>query len=317
MTVMWADVLFVALGLAGLVFGGDILVRGGTGLSLKFGLSPAVIGVVVLGFGTSTPELVTSLTASLSGVEGVAVGNVVGSNIANVLLILGLTAIIFPVACTRTAVHRDGFLMLVFTAVTLAAMYLGGFPRLFGALLLVGLASYLFIVIRSGADPDDLPTEGTGDPLLKSGLFVLGGLVLLMIAANLLVRGASSLATAWGASEALIGLTVVAVGTSLPELSASMVAAFRRQGDMAFGNIVGSNIFNIAGVLGLTALIAPMDLPPGIGLVDAGAMAIAAILAVVFGLTAMRIVRWEGAVLLAGYVGYLAITIMADRAVLG
>jgi cation:H+ antiporter len=309
---MLIDLLFVAAGLAALVFGGDVLVRGALGLSEKFRLSPAIIGIAVVGFGTSTPELVTSLTAALQGREAVAIGNVVGSNIANILLILGLTALVFPVLCQRRLVFRDGPVLAAATAAVVLGLVWLGFPRWLGLVTFAGLIAYLVISIRAARTPVDADIHTAPAPLLPAVGRSLLGLVVLIVGARLLVDGAASIAGTLGVSEALIGLTVVAIGTSLPELAASVAAAFRRQGEMAFGNILGSNVFNVAGILGLTAIIQPLARPVDIGWLDSGFLVGSAALLLLFGFTGAKVVRWEGAVLVILYAVYVAI--LATRA---
>ncbi len=311
---MAIDLLFVVAGIALLVVGGDLLVAGATTLSKRLGLSPAVIGIVVLGFGTSTPELVTSVTAAVGGQSGVALGNVVGSNIANILLVLGLTALVYPIACDPHVIQRDGTMMVVVTTLTVVALVADVLSRPLGLFLLAMLSFYLWAVVRQERGGGELDEESLGIPIgpaesLAGGIVrAVIGLAILLVGARLLVVGASSLAADLGASEALIGLTVVAVGTSLPELSASITAALKKQSAMAFGNVVGSNVFNLAAVLGGTLVIRPFAVPAGVGLIDAVALVIATGLCLFVGRTGLSVVRWEGGVLVLGYAAYIALT---------
>jgi cation:H+ antiporter len=310
MTEIWLPLLG---GFLLLVAGGELLVRGAVGVATRLGVSPLVIGLTLVGFGTSTPELVTSVQAALAGSPGIAYGNVVGSNIANALLILGVAALLSPIAVTAASLKRDGVVM-VGVAVAFAALApfvpLG---RLIGAAFVAALALYIFVAFRqeraaaAGAAPVIDPETVAGPvPSLWAGLgLALGGLVLVVVGGRFLVDGAIALARAWEISETVIGLTVVAVGTSLPELVTSVIAAFRRQGDIAFGNIVGSNIYNILGIAGATALIAPGPVPTAIAGFDAPLMAGVCLLLLLVAWTGLRVARWEGGLLLAGYAAYV------------
>ncbi len=294
--------------------------RGAVQAARKLGVSPLVIGLTLVGFGTSMPELVTSVKAGLSGSPGIAFGNIVGSNIANILLIAGVSAVLCPVIVARAALRRDAIAMLAvaFAFAMLAPMVPMG--RLVGAGLLTGLGVYLWTVIRQerashdgGAAGDksaaldgvDRVLEATTRPLGIALLIALGGLVLVVSGGALLVDGAVVIARDLGISETVIGLTVVAVGTSLPELVTSVVAALRKQGDVASGNIVGSNIYNILGIGGATALIAPSRVPDAMVRFDLPVMVVVSALLVLVAATGLRINRAEGALLVAGYVLYV------------
>ena len=252
------DLVLVLGGLVALVAGGEFLVRGAVAVAQRAGLSPLVIGVTLVGFGTSMPELMTSLIAAFDGLPGIALGNVVGSNIANILLILGLSALIAPVA-GRAFVQRDGWVMLGVTAICAALMLTGAVGRLAGLVFLVLLAIYLVVILRKGDAAEELGQ--TPQPVWRGALIFAGGLLGVMIGARFLVDGASDIAIRLGVSEAVIGLTIVAVGTSLPELVTSVIAARKGQGDIAIGNVIGSNIFNVLGILGITALVSPLPVP--------------------------------------------------------
>ena len=308
-------------GLVLLVAGGELLVRGAVQAAERIGISPLVIGLTLVGFGTSMPELVTSVQAGLGGFPGIAFGNVVGSNIANILLIAGVSALICPIVVARSALRRDAVVMLavgVAFAVLAALMPMG---RVLGAGLVALLVGYIWFVIRqerraneggaihdksaalAGADPGLAPPHarnGLAMPLL----IALAGLALVVVGGSFLVSGAVAIARGFDVSETIIGLTIVAVGTSMPELVTSVIAALKRQGDVAFGNIVGSNIYNILGIGGTTALIAPSNVPQEIVRFDAPVMVAVSLLLVVFAATGLRIGRREGAVLVAGYVAY-------------
>ena len=305
-----------------LVAGGDLLVRGAVQAAERLGVSPLVIGLTLVGFGTSMPELVTSVQAGLSGSPGIAYGNIVGSNIANILLIGGISALICPVIVAEAALRRDAALMLGVAAIFAALAFAMPMGRLLGAIFVAGLAGYIALVIRQerttgehGAIHDKSAALLQADPGLRPSsrrpglilplLLALAGLGLVVLGGALLVEGAVALAHAFGIGETVIGLTIVAVGTSMPELVTSVIAALKRQGDVAFGNIVGSNIYNILGIGGTTAVIAPSAVPAEIVSFDAPLMVGVSALLVLFAATGRRIDRWEGLVLLAGYGAYL------------
>ena len=303
--------LFLLAGLVLLVVGGDALVRGAERMALRFGVSPLLIGLTIVGFGTSTPELVTSLQAAFAGAPGISVGNVVGSNIANILLILGLTALISPIAVARGSFRRDALMLGLSAALCLVIVLSGALGRWAGFVMIAVLAGYLFYCVRSEglalpATPKDVTHDvpaAPGNSLLNIAL-IIGGLALTIGGAHLFVRGAISLATGFGISETIIGLTVVAVGTSLPELVASLMAAFRRQSDLALGNIVGSNIFNVLFILGATAIVHPIPVPAIIAQFDIWIMLAATAALILAGLVFGRVSRPAGAVLFTGYCGY-------------
>ena len=309
-------------GLVLLVAGGELLVRGAVQAAERLGVSPLVIGLTLVGFGTSMPELVTSVQAGLSGSPGIAYGNIVGSNIANILLIGGISALICPVVVSEATLRRDAALMLGVAALFAALAFTLPMGRLFGTACVAGLVVYIVIVIRQerrsgkpGALRDasaalplaapDLEATPRHAGLVAPLLLAIAGLSLVVIGGALLVDGAVALARAFGIGETVIGLTIVAVGTSMPELVTSVIAALKRQGDVAFGNIVGSNIYNILGIGGTTALIAPGTVPSEIVAFDAPLMVGVSALLVVFAATARRIDRWEGLALTSGYGAYL------------
>lgn len=303
--------LSIVAGLLLLLLGGELFVRGAVGIARQLGVSPLLIGLTLVGFGTSTPELVTSLQAALSGSPGVATGNVIGSNIANILLILGLSALVRPVLVDGIALKRDGLVLALSAVLCLGVVMTGMLDRLSGLAFIAGLIGFLGWAIwqeRSGAAPQpaavDEPTGKGGWPL--DVLWTVLGLGLTIGGATLLIDGAVSLATQFGVSETIIGLSIVAIGTSLPELVTSLVAAVRGQSDVAFGNIVGSNIYNILGILGVTALVKPIPVPREIMSVDIWVMLAATALLLIMARTGLRVTRTEGAILLAGYGGYTA-----------
>jgi len=303
--------LFALLGLVLLGLGGDLLVRGAVGIAELLKVSPLFTGLVLVGFGTSMPELVTSLTAVLRGSTGIAIGNVVGSNIANILLILGLTATLRPVPADPRSFRRDAPMLAVATVVCLVVVET--------ALFLVLLTGYLIHTYRTEnrrPDASALIHEQKGKllepgfrPGIVSMLLALAGLAGIIGGARLLVSASVEIAGALGVPDSVIGLTVVAVGTSLPELATAVAAALKRQTDIALGNIIGSNLFNILGILGTTALVRPMHIPQDVVSFDAWVLFGVTGLLLYYALTDARLSRSEGAVFLvlyATYVGLLA-----------
>ncbi|UMA65144.1 calcium/sodium antiporter [Roseivivax marinus] len=316
MTDIWLPLL---AGLALLILGGDLLVRGSVRVAERLGVSPLVIGLTLVGFGTSMPELVTSVQAALAGSPGIAYGNIVGSNIANILLIVGASAILFPIAIASQALRRDAVVMLAVAVAFAGLALLVPMSRLVGGAFLAVLCGYIYLAFRQesagavatkaaaleGVDPAVTPAAAPRGGLAVPLGLAVGGLLMVVFGGSLLVSGAVALAESFGIPETVIGLTIVAIGTSMPELVTSIVAAVKRQSDVAFGNIVGSNIYNILGIGGATALIAPGPVPEGIAAFDALLMVGVSVALVAFAATGLRIVRWEGAILLAGYGAYV------------
>jgi cation:H+ antiporter len=306
-------------GLVALVAGGEVLVRAASGLARAAGLSPLVIGLTVVSSATSTPELAVTLDAALTGEPAIAVGNVVGSNIVNVLLILGVSALVLPLMAKTQLVRVDVPIMIGLSGLTLLLALDGGIGRLDGALLFLLLVGHVAMSVlvsrRSSRRPAATgPDEVTGPrprPLADL-LLMAGGIALLVVGARWLVAAATGIASAAGLSELVIGLTVVAVGTSLPELATSVIAAVRGQRDIAVGNVVGSNIFNLGAVLGLAAVISPGGVPvePGAVRFDLPVMTAVAValLPVVF--TGAAVARWEGAVFVGYYAAYVAYLVL-------
>lgn len=301
------------LGLALLFGGGEALVKGSVSVATRLGVSPLLVGLILVGFGTSTPELVACLDAALVGATDIAIGTVVGSNIANVLLIIGLSAVILPLITPKAAFRRDGTFLIVASLLLVAAVLAGTIARWTGLVFLALLISYMivsFLTGRAGQTTSHVETPQTGPhPMslnMASGL-ALGGIIGVVIGAEMLVSSAIVLAKKLEVSEALIGLTLVAVGTSLPELATCVIAALRRHGDIALGNIVGSNIFNSLGIAGATALVVPIEVPTEIARLDIWIMLAAALLLVAFVRSDWKISRQEGIIFLVIYAAYLAI----------
>lgn len=307
--------LSMGAGLAMLAVGGDLLVRGAASAARRLGVSPLLIGLTVVGFGTSTPELVTSLRAALIDSPGIAIGNVVGSNISNVLLILGLTALIAPLAVDQRAFRRDAVMLALATGGLAWAVSQGRLTREMGLFSLAMLAVYLLVVWLSerrrrgpeGARIEDAATEPSKSaPSLWTALpLAAAGIAITVYGAHFLVGGAITVARDLGVSDTVVGLTIVALGTSLPELVTSLVAALRKQGEVALGNVVGSNLYNILGILGVTAAVRPIDVPPAIARLDIWVLVAATAATILFARRLGRITRGEGLLLVGGYGAYV------------
>lgn len=310
--------LFVILGLIGLFFGGEFLIRGALGAARRLGVSPLLAGLVIVGFGTSVPELAVSVDAVIHGQPGIAVGNVVGSNIANILLILGLSALLMPVQVHPQAIRRDGVTMIGATVLCMLVFLSGTLGRIEGMVLLAGLVAYLAWAYRgevvnhdAGAglhEAESQAVQAVPDSIAVTSIAIIGGLSIIIAGSRFLIIGAVDIAQDFGVSETVIGLTLVAVGTSTPELAVSLLAAIRKQADVAIGNILGSNIFNIMAILGVSSLVKPLPVAERILSFDQWAMLIAAVALMVFAHTRNRLSRLEGGVLLAGYVTYVWLT---------
>jgi cation:H+ antiporter len=308
------DVVLVVGGLVLLVGGGEALVRGASTLATRVGISPLVIGLVVVSAATSAPELAVTVGAVLGGEPDLAVGNVVGSNIANILLILGISAVLSPLVIKRQLVRFDIPVMVGLSVAFLLVSLDGRISLIDGVVLLGVLVVHTVISIVIGrkekiepvATLDSLPLNTKPVPLWLAALFLLAGIGLLVVGAQLLVTGAVSIATAFGVSSLVIGLTVVAIGTSLPELATSIVALRKGETDMAVGNIVGSNIFNIGLVIGLPAIIFGdgIPVPEAAIAIDIPLMLAAAVALIPIAFTGFIVARWEGALFVALYISY-------------
>ncbi|WP_288017255.1 calcium/sodium antiporter [Blastomonas sp.] len=319
--------LFLLLGLVLLIGGGDILVRGAVRIAERLRLSPMLIGLTVVGMGTSMPELAASVQASLAGSPGIALGNIVGSNIANALLILGAAALIAPIAVQSKALWRDGGVATLAAMALLAAGASVGLSRAAGFAFLCAMVGYIYFAYRqerAGAPhgaaydraiameevdpalvPHDKPTASLATAL---ALFAVG-LALIVAGGVVLVDAAIQIAQQLGISDAVIGLTIVAVGTSFPELVTSVIAAYRRQGDIALGNVLGSNIYNILFIGGITGVVAPTAVPASIMGFDLWVLLATSVLVMVLALTGRRLGRIEGLTLVAAYCVYLGYTV--------
>ena len=313
---MW---LMIIGGLVGLIVGGEVLVRGSVALARRMGVSDLFIGAVLVGFGTSAPELVASLNAVASDSAGLAVGNVLGSNVANILLVLGVTAVIYPIASHPKALARDTLFMIIATVVLALLIYFDGFAsRITGMVLfltLVGMITISFISDRKSTGiesaaamhRDEAEIMDAHVPLFLALPMALGGLLGIIFGAKFLIQGSVQLATQIGLSETIIGITIVAIGTSLPELVTCTIAALKKKPDVALGNVLGSNTFNVMGILGITSAAMPFRIPmEQLNMTrDLGALILSVVILVLFAMTGRKIGRWEGIVLLAGYLTYM------------
>lgn len=311
---MLFDFLFVVAGLAILVFAGDALVKGAVNLSLRMGIPAVIVGLTVVAFGTSAPELLVSIKAALDGVPALALGNVIGSNTANILLVLGVPALISTVPVARS-LTRDYAVMIAASLLFIALAFATPMVWWHGLILLAGLGAMLWDnYARMSAHRDaqsacDEELEGVEEGIsgLRIALYLLAGIIGLPAGANLLVTGASNIAMAFGVSEAVIGLTLVAVGTSLPELATTVAAALRREAGVAMGNVIGSNVFNLLGIIGITALIRPLPVPPELLNLDLWVMLGSSLLLGIFVLSGRAINRFAGIAFLGLYAAYMIV----------
>lgn len=302
------DLLLALVGLAVLLLAGDALVRGAVALGLRLGIPVLIVGLTVVAFGTSAPELLVTIQAALEGVPGIALGNVVGSNIANILLVLGIPALISPVDASVGQIGRSYWMMLAASAVLIALAFSGPL-YLWQAAVLLGLFALLMAdMVRQGRDGrvlEELASAAPAMPGWKLAAYLVAGLVGLPIGAQLLIEGAVGLSRALGVSDEVIGLTMVAVGTSLPELATTTIAAIRRESAVAIGNVVGSNLFNILSILGIASLFGPIPVDTAFLTRDLWVMLGCALLLGPFVLARRPITRVWGIVFVAGYAGYV------------
>lgn len=305
----------LVVGLIILVIGGDILVRGAVSVAEKFSISPLIIGLTIVSLGTSAPELFISVQAALAGSGGLAIGNVVGSNIANILLVLGLPALIAAQGVKEDGIIRNIIVMLVITVVFMGMLATGSMGFLYGLILIALLSLFLWDQYQSAIKSKEVPDyhdevgAGPSSPMLAF-VFLVIGLILLPIGAKITVDNAHTIALNWGLSDEVIGLTVVAIGTSLPELAASMMAVIRGNSDLAIGNVVGSNIFNIAAIMGVTLIIAPIEVGSHIINIDMWVMFAVSVLLGVIAYYKDAITRWMGLVMLGLYTSYIAVALL-------
>jgi len=312
--------ILFAVGLIILVLGAEVLVRGASRLASSIGISPLVVGLTVVAFGTSSPELAVSVIASVNHKADISLGNVVGSNIFNILFILGISAVIAPLVVSRQVIRLDVPIMIACSALLLLLGLDGSISRTDGILLTIGIVAYTTFLIRQSRKEKETPSdefakeyETKGKKTLVTDIALsLAGLVMLVLGSRWLVNGAVVIATHLGLSELIIGLTIVAVGTSLPEVATSIIASMRGERDIAVGNVVGSNIFNILAVLGISGIAAPHGLPvPESALrFDIPVMTAAAVACLPIFFTGNEISRWEGKLFLFYYIAYTTYIIL-------
>ena len=314
MSGLMPDLAVLISGIVVLYFGAEWLVRGASRLASSLGVSPIVVGLTVVSLGTSAPELVVCLVAALQGNPGLAIGNVMGSNLANIGLILGLTSLVHPLEVKHRVVWREMPVMLLITFAIYPIAFDRVLSRMDGFMLLLVLLAYLVWVFRSGHPDEIKSSHGPRDSMATSeeaasllnlkdiGHVVLGS-AFLVLGGYCIVKGAVEVASALGISEVIIGLTVVAIGTSLPELATSLVAAMRQEVDIAVGNIIGSNIFNLTAIFGTTAIVRPIMIPETVLSRELAGVVLMSLLLLPILRNGWQIKRWEGALLLTAYIG--------------
>lgn len=314
---MLLAIIATLIGLALLVYSADYFIDGASSIAQKFGMSKFLIGMLIIGIGTSTPEIVVSVFSALENASGLALGNAYGSNIVNILLVLGATALISPLLIQKSLIKGDFLILLGVTALAIVQLMDGHISRLDSIILIAGLAMFVgWQIYVAKKNPSDSNEEEIANfSMGKSLAFLIGGLVVLVASSRLVVWGAVEIAKAMGMSELIIGLTVVAVGTSLPELVSSIIAARKGEDDMAVGNVIGSNIFNTLAVVGVAGAIAPMSVPAEVISRDIWVMAGVTVALFVLCLIALkgngRISRAMGGLLVAGFVGYTIVLAMS------
>jgi len=306
-------IIYIIGGSIGLFAGAELLVRGSSSLALRFGISPLIVGLTVVAFATSSPELVVSIKAAIQNNPGIVVGNVVGSNICNIALILGVAAMISPMHVKTQLVRREIPILIGVSFLLILILWGDTITRVEGIILVIGIIVYVVLgykyALKKKKEEAALKEFEDGIPkkpykIWVSVIFVVAGLVLLVLGSNLFVNGAVSAAVKLGVSEAVIGLTIVALGTSLPELITSVVASLKNENDIAIGNAVGSNVFNILSILGISSLINPIS-HTGVTIIDLSVMMFFTIVILPVCWTKFTLRRWEGALLFAGYIAYM------------
>jgi len=304
-------ILYLIFGLILLVLGGEGLVRGSSALAARFGVTPLLIGLTIVAFGTSSPELVVSLQAALKGNSDISLGNIIGSNIGNIGLILGISALIMPLKVQVQIIRKEiPFMILISVLIAVLILTVDSFSFVHGLIFFLMLITYIFFAIKNSKKEvitEEIIEEYTPQKLntVLSIVFIIAGLAGLIFGSDLFVKGAVEVAKIFGISDLVIGLTIVAVGTSLPELVTSVIAAIKKETDIAIGNIVGSNIFNILGILGITGMVKEINLN-SITYADLGVFILFTVLILPLSRTKFVLQRWEGTLLLTVYFGYVA-----------
>ncbi len=305
--------IYIIVGSIGLFIGAEGLVRGASSLAIKLGISPLVVGLTVVAFATSSPEMVVSIKAAIEGNPGIVVGNVVGSNICNIALILGVAAMISPMSVKSQVIKREIPIMIIVSVILLLVLLDDTITRMEGVFLVIGIITYIILgykySIKEKDNKEVIKEFEESIPkspykIWQSIIFILTGLALLVLGSNLFVDGAVAVAENFGVSQAVIGLTIIALGTSLPELTTSVVASFKNENDIAIGNAVGSNVFNILSILGVSSLVRPIA-DTGVTMVDLSIMMFFAILILPLSRSKFTLRRWEGALLFCGYISYM------------
>ena len=304
------DIVWLLIGLALLIVSGDYLVKGAVGIAERFKISPLVIGMTVISFGTSAPELFVSVGAALSGSPDIAIGNVIGSNIANIAMVLAITILIFPMVVERNSKIIDWPMMMMSSILFYVFALNGEINQIEGVIMVTILAVFTILLIRNSRKlnlklDDDIDGAPSNFPLTM--LFLIGGLIGLKIGADFLLDGAVGIAKSFGMTEKVIGVTIVAFGTSVPELVASGVAAFRKQTDISLGNLIGSNLFNILIVIGITAIITPISVTQSALDFDMLWMLGISLALYPMMFIGKKMGRIHGGILLAAYISYIAI----------
>lgn len=306
--------LVLIAGLVLLLLAGDYLVKGAVGLAEQFGISPLAIGLTIVAFGTSAPELFISVEAAIGGSAGISIGNVVGSNIANVLLVIGLPALFGPVVANEHGIRRNSFVMVVLTLVFLAMLHDGMISRFEGGILFASIIAFVvwqFVSVqvkrRKSVPAGDYHDEIGMAPKNwnRIGYYIVGGMIGLPLGAHLTITGALHIAQGFGVSDTAIGLTIVAIGTSLPELATSFMATLRGRSAVAVGNVIGSNIFNIACIMGATALIVPLDVPSRVISIDMWVMLATTIVMAVFAMAHLTARKMLGLTMMGTFAAYV------------
>ena len=303
LTQMIFDVIWIVVGVALVLFGADKLTEGASALARRMNVPEIIIGLTIVAAGTSAPELFVSLVSALNGTPDMAVGNVVGSNTMNAMLIVGAAAVVAPMTISPSTVKKDIPFSIVASVLLILIAYDALLGRVDGIILLLGFAAFMTYTLTQAKSGGNEAVKETS-PVWKNIVYVLGGLVGLVVGSNMFVDSASDVAYALGISEGVVGLTIVAGGTSLPELATSVVAARKGQSAIAIGNVIGSNVFNILLILGLTATISPLEIE-GITTIDMAVMLLSVVLVWLFSRTRYTVERWEGVLLLLAYFAYL------------